>query len=230
MKQDRLWYLQGIISSSLLTSNRSCDVTKHTIYTNILDFTEWILEKTDGKILFPTVLPISIVSRSMWNAAPPRPSILYLTPPSKRIMISHSVTEECENKQSCIILMQNIQRRNRQNPPDFNDIYCNFFIGGDGLIFEGRGWTVRGEHTKGKTVSHNDAVCVSFIGDFRKHPPKQSNIDALFKLLAHGVAINMLDPNYVINAQRDFHSSESPGDAFYIIIRGWTRFRSTYPS
>lgn len=225
MKHDRNWYLRGIISASLLTKNRRCDVTKHTVYTNVFDYSDWIMEKT-GIQMTIVVPPIDIITRSMWNANPPGPDVLYLTPPSKRIMIRHTVTIECDNRQECIGMMQSLQKNHRQNPPDYNDIYCNFFIGGDGLILEGRSWTVRGEHTIGETRSHNDAVCVAFIGNYQNHPPKQSSIDALFKLLEYGVAINMLDQNYVINAQRDFHSSESPGAAFYNIIRSWPRFRS----
>lgn len=68
---------------------------------------------------------------------------------------------------------------------------------------------------------------MSFVGNFEANAPKQSSIDALFRLLNHGVAINMLVANYVINAQRDFHSSQSPGNAFYNVVKTWDRFRNT---
>lgn len=229
MKQGRNWYLRGIISASLLSKNRTCDVSNHTIYSNIFDYYNWITEETGIQITSVVKAPpIDIITRSMWNANPPGPAVLYLTPPSKRIMISHTVTSECFDRLECIEMMQSIQRNHQTPAVDYNDIYCNFFIGGDGLILEGRGWKVRGEHTVGAKGSHNDAVCIAFIGNFQNHQPKQSMIDAFFKLLEHGVAINMLDLNYVINAQRDFHSSQSPGDAFYNIIRSWPRFRSTF--
>lgn len=163
----------------------------------------------------------------MWGAQPPKPNIIYLTPPSKRIMISHTVTEDCFELRDCILMVQSIQTNFMESPVGYNDIYCNFFIGGDGLVFEGRGWLIRGEHTVSNTRSHNDAICVAFIGDFRNHPPKQSNIDAFFELLADGVATGMLGPDYAINAQRDFHASVSPGDAFYNIIKTWPKFRNT---
>lgn len=162
----------------------------------------------------------------MWNAAPSKPRVIYFTTTPNRIMISHTVTEQCETQQECVEMMRSLQRNDLNSPQNFNDIYCNFFIGGDGLILEGRGWSIRGEHTIGRQ-SHNDALCVSFIGSFQNQPPKQSNIDAFFKLIGHGVASKMLDPNYVINAQRDFHSSQSPGDAFYNVIKTWPRFRNT---
>lgn len=226
VKHGRFWYIRGIVSSSLLTFDGACDITKHSVYTNVFDYTEWIVNKTGIRNTNDAnVSPISIITRSMWSAAPAGPKVLYLNPPSSRIMISHTVTEECENRHECVQMMQNLQRNNQRDPPGFNDIYCNFLIGGDGLILEGRGWSVRGEHTIGATRSHNDAICVAFIGNYQDHRPKQSQIDAFFKLLDYGVAIGMLQRDYVINAQRDFHSSLSPGDAFYGLIRTWERFR-----
>lgn len=225
MKLGRNWFIRGIVSSSIISIDGSCDITKHSIFTNIFDYLEWIAEKTGIKIDESTASShFDIITRSMWGAQPPKPEIIYLHPPSSRIMISHTVTDECDNKDECIEIMQTIQR-NHQQAQHFNDIYCNFFIGGDGLVFEGRGWTVRGEHTVGNEFSHNDAVCVAFIGNFQNHPPRKSQINAFFKLIDNGIATNMLVENYAINAQRDFHASLSPGDAFYNVIKTWKQFR-----
>lgn len=225
MKHGRNWFIRGIVSSSIITSDGSCDLTKHSIFTNMFDYIEWIAEKTGVEFDRSTdSSEFEIITRSMWGALPPKSAIIYLQPPSNRIMISHTVTDECDNKEECIEFMQSIQR-NHQQAQSFNDIYCNFFIGGDGLVFEGRGWTIRGEHTIGHGISHNDAICVSFIGDYQNHPPKKSQIDALFKLIDRGIATNMLVENYAINAQRDFHVSLSPGDAFYNVIKTWKQFR-----
>jgi hypothetical protein len=42
------WFLQGIISSALLDSDSKCDNTKYTIYSNVIKYMDWILEKLDG--------------------------------------------------------------------------------------------------------------------------------------------------------------------------------------
>lgn len=229
VKKDRKWFLRGIVSASLLNSNNTCDVTKLSIFTNVPDYSNWILQSsgldlTETPLTTPKNNSLEIITRSMWNAAAPGPDVLLLSPPSKRIMISHTVTEECLNLNDCAAQLQAMQATNQKT--DYNDIYCNFFIGGDGLIFEGRGWTVRGEHTVSSTQSHNEAVCVSFIGNFQQAPPKQSCIDAFFKLLDHGVSTNKLAADYAINAQRDFHSSESPGAAFYKVIKTWPQYKN----
>lgn len=227
IKVGRNWFVRAITSASLLNYDGSCDVTKHAVYTNLLLFHGWIIEKT-GIAHTEDAHPLKIISREDWNAMPPGPDIIYLKPPNKRIMIAHTVTSECENLAECISIMQSIQRNQRQTPtPGFNDIYCNFFIGGDGLILEGRGWKVRGEHTIGATRSHNDAICISFIGNFQDLAPKQSQIDAMWKLLTDGIRTHMLDSDYVINAQRDFYWGPSPGDAFYSLVKTWPRFQSS---
>lgn len=225
VKFGRNWFLRGIVSSSL-TNNRSCDVTKHSVHTDLVDFTEWLQAITGIKIKTSTGPTLKIITRAMWNLYQLEgPNKILLEPPSKRIMIAHTVTDECDDLQECIEIMQSMQRFHLDQ--DFNDIHCNFFIGGDGLVLEGRGWKVRGEHTRNGVTSHNDAVCVAFIGNFSKHEPKQVNIDALFKLIQQGIDSNMLEANYVINAQRDFHASLSPGDAFYRKIRTWPKFKKT---
>jgi len=236
MKFGRRWYLRGIISSSLLDMG-ICDTTKAALYTNIPNYINWINQETGNMMevqaeestVKSSVLaePATIISRSEWKALPPKPDKIALKTPLKRVMISHTVTPECANRESCSASLSNMQYFHMQVPhPDFNDIYCNFLIGGDGLIFEGRGWKVRGEHTVGRET-HNGALCIAFIGNYSNKLPKQSQIDSFFKLLAYGVAIDMLDEDYVINAQRDCISTESPGLAFYNLIKTWERYAIT---
>lgn len=122
VKQTQHWYLRGIISGTILDRNESCDIAKHSIFTNFFKFTDWIIQETGLKITdtldppvttttttSPRPLPsLLMVTRSMWNAAPSGPDILYLQPPSKRVMIAHTVTGECHTQDDCAELLQNI--------------------------------------------------------------------------------------------------------------------------
>lgn len=45
---DSTWYLQGIVSSSLLDQNLACDVKNFAVYTNVAHYTNWIWEKVEG--------------------------------------------------------------------------------------------------------------------------------------------------------------------------------------
>lgn len=44
-------YSKGIVSSSLLTATKSCDVSRNAIYTNVFAFREWIDEITGGRMI-----------------------------------------------------------------------------------------------------------------------------------------------------------------------------------
>lgn len=59
MKVGRNWFLRGIVSSSLVTNEGTCDVTRHSLYTNIFYFTEWIGDKTGVRVDTPLDSPPS---------------------------------------------------------------------------------------------------------------------------------------------------------------------------
>lgn len=42
VEDNGVWYLQGIVSSSLLTNVKTCDVNKYTLYTKVNEFLSWI--------------------------------------------------------------------------------------------------------------------------------------------------------------------------------------------
>lgn len=48
IKVDNAYHLIGIVSSSL-TDEGKCDVLKNAVYTDVLEFRDWIAEKTGGK-------------------------------------------------------------------------------------------------------------------------------------------------------------------------------------
>lgn len=47
-KVDSTWYLQGIVSSSLVSIDHACDVTKYAVYTNVGLFSDWVWERVNG--------------------------------------------------------------------------------------------------------------------------------------------------------------------------------------
>lgn len=48
-----------------------------------------------------------------------------------------------------------------------------FLIGGDGLVYVGRGWKYQGAHTRGYNAK---SICIAFIGTFNKiMPPKNAS-------------------------------------------------------
>lgn len=45
---DGIYYLKGLISSSLITRDGECDISRNAVYTNIHKFGGWIKQKTQG--------------------------------------------------------------------------------------------------------------------------------------------------------------------------------------
>lgn len=44
---NKVFYLKGIVSASLLTPNNDCDTFQSSIYTDVLEFKDWIDDETD---------------------------------------------------------------------------------------------------------------------------------------------------------------------------------------
>jgi len=94
---------------------------------------------------------LSIISRDEWRAEPPAHELEPLTLPVNYVIFAHTVTDNCSTQAICILrvrLMQTFHMESRL----WDDIGYNFLIGGDGAIYEGRGWDKQGAHTIG---NHN---------------------------------------------------------------------------
>jgi hypothetical protein len=88
------------------------------------------------------------------------------------------------------------------------DVGYNFLIGGDGTVFEGRGWDVQGAHAKG----HNSvSLGVAYIGDGRKPVPDAAK-RAILELAAEA---DRRFGKLQRVGHRDVGSTVCPGDVLY---------------
>jgi hypothetical protein len=101
---------------------------------------------------------------------------------------------------------------------NFSDIAYNFLIGGDGSIFEGRGWRDQGAHTSGY---NRGSVGIAYIGTFIDKVPSAMQLDAGFRLFREGVRVNALKKDYKVYGASQLRSTQSPGDAFFELIKKW---------
>lgn len=116
---------------------------------------------------------------------------------------------------------------------NMEDIRYNFLVGGDGSIFEGRGFNGIGNHTP----SHNsDSLGIALIGKFDQTPPSEAQVISLRKLLQFGIAWEHLKSNYELfghdqllpdePASRPSNASSNPGEKLFEIIRKWPHWTS----
>lgn len=135
----------------------------------------WTLTVTNLVVVLPCCMSITIKPRSSWGAAPAR-SPSRINGAVDYVIIHHSDNPNgCNTESACQRLIKNIQtdHKGRRN---FSDIGYNFIIGGDGNIYEGRGWGLQGSHAP---KYNRNSIGIVFLGNFESKfllyfPSKQS--------------------------------------------------------
>lgn len=93
---------------------------------------------------------LRIVTRDEWIAQPPSNPLTDLQLPVSRVIIAHTAAEGCQTQEECMFQVRYIQTFHMDSM-NWDDIGYNFLVGGDGNVYEGRGWLKQGSHTKGKS-------------------------------------------------------------------------------
>ncbi|NXT86259.1 PGRP2 amidase, partial [Zapornia atra] len=142
-----------------------------------------------------------IVPRCMWGARPYRGTPRLLTLPLGSIYIHHTFipSTPCRTFSACSRAMRAMQRFH-QDVRGWDDIGYSFVVGSDGFIYQGRGWTWVGAHTRGY---NSRGYGVGYVGDFSATPPDEDTM-ALVRdeLLPCAVNTGRLQPNYTLRGHR----------------------------
>ncbi|XP_077538068.1 uncharacterized protein LOC144150119 [Haemaphysalis longicornis] len=164
---------------------------------------------------------IRIVSRRQWGARPWRErKLVHPSRPVERIFIAHTVGRNCYDIPTCAARMKSYQDYHMDGHK-WADIGYNFVVGGDGRVYEGRGFGVEGTHTLG----HNSgSIGIALTGDYRNATPSDKMLDALQRLIDCGVKQGYISPNYQLHGHRDATCTESPGAVLYAIIKTWPHY------
>ncbi|XP_019636421.1 PREDICTED: peptidoglycan-recognition protein SC2-like [Branchiostoma belcheri] len=165
---------------------------------------------------------ITIISRAEWGARPPR-SRANVTSPVPYVIIHHSYDFGCLNKSDCeehVRLIQDFHMDSR----GWDDIGYNFLVGGDGDVFEGRGWDVRGAHAGPDWNGRSIGIC--FMGNFTDTLPSEEAITAGKMLIQLSVQRNKLMANYTLYGHRQVLDARTcPGEEFYNLITEWEHWK-----
>lgn len=158
------------------------------------------------------------VTRVEWGGRPAiaPPNKLVQLPPLY-VIISHTVTRSCYTQAQCAPIVQEIQEIHMDTCL-WDDTGYSFMVGGDGLVYEGRGWDVEGAHTKG---FNNRSIGISFLGSFTKMEPTKAQLYAAQKLIEYGVNNDKIRKDYKLLGHRQCIETESPGEMLYNIIIKW---------
>uniref|UniRef100_A0A1A9Z2M8 Peptidoglycan recognition protein family domain-containing protein n=1 Tax=Glossina pallidipes TaxID=7398 RepID=A0A1A9Z2M8_GLOPL len=159
---------------------------------------------------------LRIVPRDAWLAQIPVSTLVPLDVPVQRVIIVPTYTSDCDAQSKCTYRVRMIQTFNIESQQN-DDIVYNFLIGGDGNIYEGRGWFSKAAAVKG----YNDnSITVAFIGTFHDPPaPKVLNIAKLF--LAKALRSKKLTADYKIVGANQLDESFALGTGLYKSFESW---------
>ncbi|XP_032366476.1 peptidoglycan recognition protein 5 [Etheostoma spectabile] len=156
---------------------------------------------------------VTIVSRQQWGAAAPKKRET-LKGSAQRVVIHHTALPRCKGQKECMDRLVSIQRGHMKDR-GFDDIGYNFLVGGDGAVYEGRGWGVVGAHTKG---NNDDSLGIAFMGNFKNDTPSTEAMSSVKKLLQSGVSQGFLNPKFSLFGHRDLGDTECPGEKLYAVL------------
>ncbi|XP_059161421.1 peptidoglycan recognition protein 1-like [Physella acuta] len=161
----------------------------------------------------------TVVTRAEWGAAAHKNSST-LTNPLRYAFIHHGASGECTDRATCSAKVRSYQTLHMQ-VNKWDDIGYSYVIGGDGAVYEGRGWDKVGAHTKGYN-SVGYGFC--FIGNFMSKLPTAAALQAAKDMIACGVTLGKIQPNYTLRGHRDMVSTQCPGDTLYTEIKTWPHY------
>uniref|UniRef100_T1PF65 N-acetylmuramoyl-L-alanine amidase n=1 Tax=Musca domestica TaxID=7370 RepID=T1PF65_MUSDO len=162
---------------------------------------------------------LRIVARDGWLAQPPINDLVPLDPPVERVIVIHTRTSNCETQAACTFTVRYTQTFNIESQQQ-DDIIYNFLIGGDGNVYEGRGWNYRGSVIQGY---NDDSISLAYIGSFKKQMPSEKQLNVTRLLLAEGVRLGKLSSDYrIVGANKlDPTSTATSADALYESFKDW---------
>ncbi|GFR10182.1 peptidoglycan recognition protein 1 [Trichonephila clavata] len=161
-----------------------------------------------------------IVSRAQWGARNVKSSGAMALPVS-HVFIHHTAGVTCNNKDTCSRVARQIQNYHIDTRK-WADIGYSFLVGGDGRIYEGRGWKAVGAHTYGY---NSKAIGLSFMGNFEKVASSAAMLKAARNLIDCGVEKKFISASRQIHGHRDAKCTACPGAALYTIIQKWVGFK-----
>ena len=123
----------------------------------------------------PPPCEIQINSRTNWNAREARNKRQMHEGPARYVFVHHTDRDTCFTSENCAAAVKDIQDYHMDDPSSipffggrgWDDIGYSFLIGGDGSVWEGRGYNVAGAHTEECNMV---GYGVAFLGTCTKAP------------------------------------------------------------
>ncbi|XP_049812008.1 peptidoglycan-recognition protein SA-like isoform X2 [Schistocerca nitens] len=160
---------------------------------------------------------LTVIAESEWSSQDIRDRRVGLSLPVKYVIVSHTFSEECAVYDECVQLLRDLQRLH-VSARGYYDIAYNFVVGGDGYVYEGRGWNYTAERRPPFT---DNSVTLSLAGRFTQglRPPSDLQMAALRALIQEGVRRGAVSDGYRLFALCQVEYNQSPGSLAYRLVK-----------
>lgn len=164
-------------------------------------------------------------SKSDWQGAPGE-LVVPLHLPVPYVVIHHTyIPDACYTVEDCSAKMRSMQRYH--NSLGWGDIGYHFCVGSEGGAYEGRGWDTQGIHA---TIANRHSVGICLIGDWRVETPTPEQLETTKALIAEGVMLGKISPDYKLIGHDQVSATECPGGALTAAFSTWDHFAPGKPN
>ncbi|KAK3912834.1 Peptidoglycan-recognition protein SC2 [Frankliniella fusca] len=169
-----------------------------------------------------------LVTRAEWGAWDARERDA-LSLPVRTVVVHHTDGPACADRQDCekkvrASQVSDSRRVNRLQEyamdDGWADIPYSFLVGGDGLVYEGRGWCAVGASDIGW---NSEILSFALIGQFDHTSPTARQRDALLSVLGWGVSHGRIHEKYQLagSCQLSANRTSGPGLRFMDDLVTW---------
>ncbi|XP_071443377.1 peptidoglycan recognition protein-like [Hetaerina americana] len=131
------------------------------------------------------------------------------------------MTSTCTTREDCVRILRSHQPANTKDKSPISGF--SFIVGGNGVVYRGRGWDSEGAHT----FEYNDrSIGIALIGRFESQPPTREQLSATKKLIDCGIKKRKLRRDYRLIGHVQVSSTNCPGNLLYKIIKDWPNWFS----
>lgn len=156
------------------------------------------------------------VTRDQWGARPPKYRNV-MPRPVDLVVVHHSVTPWNADPYSTVRGIQSFHMDSR----GWSDVAYQELVAmdpeHDGWVFEGRGFGFIGGAT-GNPPGDSRSLSICLLGNSSEKPPTPLALESIASRLAYAQKIGRLAPRWQIRGDRDFNSTNCPGDALYAAL------------
>ncbi|XP_054273819.1 peptidoglycan recognition protein 1-like [Macrosteles quadrilineatus] len=156
---------------------------------------------------------LPLVVRGEWGAKKAKATVKLKHPIRKICFCWNPGVPTCDNQEDCMITVKKMQSDHMKM--GLMDIHYNFIVGGDGLIYEGRGWRVRSAKSRNTPKTHGLRLDIGYIGNEKVDPfqPPHKQCPPALKLIHYGVNYKFIVPIYdVFKDSKPIEHTPSPDD------------------